>query len=322
MSDKTAQAMLITGVLGTVAGIGYALATRGRSDVEAEEPDKADAQADGNQAEGKAGNGAAPQGESGAGAILEPLPGPSAPLAEPVHALAHKRINWSTTDDAGTVNESPSVLLTQAARFDVHIDFDELTGARLIASEHASATFTEAACIVDCELNRAERRRRTLYRSLTHADTFGKQGRKRPASTRRDPRYRHVLAARAVLTGKARGIARGATRFFDPVAMEAMHRKYRRWVEGGRQGKRPSVVSCDALTLLEAWSFDLGRGSTGNRCPPDRSKHGRHTLAWVGPIPGVDALRLFLMKPLPIGAMHTRHYEAARALLRAGLKKE
>ena len=71
-----------------------------------------------------------------------------------------------------------------------------------------------------------------------------------------------------------------------------------------------------------AGSFDLGRGSTGNRCPPNRSKRGRHTLVWVGPIPGVDALRLFLMKPLPIGAMHTRHYEAARDLLRAGLKKE
>ena len=313
MSDKAAKVIMITGLVGTIAGIGYALATRGRDDSD-----------DGDRTEASA---APPTPEKPAPTPsptppkLTPAPGPSVPLAEPVDALAHKRINWSTVDDDGDVIESPSKLLTQAARFDVHIDFDELTGARLIASEHASATFTEGACIVDTEVNRAERRGKSLYRSLTHADTFGKQGRKRPASTRRDPQYRHLLAARAVLSGKARGISRGATRFFDPVAMEAMHRKYRRWVEGGKQGKRPAVVSCDALTLLEAWSFDLGRGPSGNRCPPDRSKRGRHTLAWVGPIPGVNALRLFLMKPLPLGAMHTRHYEAARALLMRGLKK-
>lgn len=312
--SKTAKALMITGVVGTAAGIVYALATRGRGRDHDADPSES-------EAETKAGNGTAKPSTASA-STLEPLPGPSAPLAEPVDVLAHKRINWSTIDDAGNVNESPTELLTQAVRIDVHIDLDELTGARLIASEHASATFTEAACIVDAELNRAERKGQTLYRSLTHADTFGKQGKTRPASTRRDPLYRHVLAARAVLSGKARGISRGATRFFDPVAMEAMHRKYRQWLEGGRQGKRPSVVSCDALNLLEAWSFDLGRAPNGNRCPPDRSKRGRNPLAWVGPIPGVDAMRLFLMKPLPLGALHTRLYEAARALLRRGLKKE
>ena len=317
---KAAKIVMITGLVGTVAGIGYALATRGSGRDDDDDQAKASA-SNGSVASSKPGNPVTPSALI-IRPTLTPLPGPSAPLVEPVAPLAHKRINWSTHDDAGNVNESPTTLLTQAARFDPHIDFDELTGARLIASEHASASFTEAACIVDTELNRAERKRQTLYRSLTHKDRFGKQGRQRPASTRRDPQYRHVLAARAVLSGKVRGIARGATRFFDPVAMEAMHRKYRRWVDGGRQGKRPSVVSCDALTLLEAWSFDLGRGSTGNRCPPDRSKRGRHPLAWVGVIPGVNALRLFLMKALPLGAMHTRHYEAARALLRRGLKKE
>ena len=210
-------------------------------------------------------------------------------------------------------------LLFQAAKFDSGIDLDELTGARLAASEHFSGSFTELVCIIDAEKNRADKKGVSLFTSLTDGARFGKQGGKRPASTRLDPQMRHLLAARMVIRGEAAGISQGATRFFDPEAMEAMHASYRRWVDNGRKGKKPPVVSCDALTLLEAWSFDYGKRGK-SRCPPDRSRRGRHPLAWVGPIPGVDPLRLLLMKPMPRGAEHTRRYQAARRTLLHGLR--
>lgn len=244
----------------------------------------------------------------------------AAPIADPRTPLAHIPINWSHIDADGTVIESADRLLEQARKFDASITVDELTGARLAASEHHRGSFAELACIVDAELNRAERRGMSLYQSLTHEGTFGKQGSKRRASTRQDPKLRHLWAARAVLSGKARGISQGAERFFDPKAMDAMHTKYKAWLESGRKGKQPPAVSCDALTLLEAWSFDLGRQGS-SRCPPDRSKPGSHPQAWVGPIPGVDAVRLMLMKPLPTGPEHTAQYEAARQTLRQGLAK-
>ena len=249
---------------------------------------------------------------------LDPLPGPASPLEQPPGVLGYMRINWSHTDDDGTVRESAEVLLEQARKYDATVTMEELTGARLAASEHGSGSFTELACIVDSELNRANRRGMSLFQSLTFEGTFGRQGRKRRASTRQDPTMRHIWAARAVLSGKARGISRGADRFFDPKAMERMNARYRKWVEGGRQGKQPAIVSCDALTLLEVWSFDYGRQGA-SRCPPDRTQSGRDTLAWVGPIPGVDPLRLMLMKPMKPGQDHTLRHQAARDVLRAGL---
>ena len=280
------KALAVLGAIGAISTIGYAL-TSNRREQDSPSPETPEA---------------------------------SQPLAESAHPLARKRINRSRVDEHGTVIESPSELLRQARRYDERITLAELTGARLAASEHASGSFVELACIVDAELNRAERKGRSLHTSLTYNDTFGKQGRKRPASTRRDPRYRHALAARAVTSGDARGISRGATRFFDPLAMERMHRKYKRWLASDRKGKRPSVVSCDALTLLEAWRFDLGRKGK-NRCPPDRTKYGRHTLAWVGDIPGVDPGRLLLMTPMPAGNEHMRQYASAREMLQARLGK-
>ena len=79
------------------------------------------------------------------------------------------------------------------------------------------------------------------------------------------------------------------------------------------------MVSCDALTLLEPWSFDYKKQGK-SRCRPDRSRRGRHSLAWVGPIPGVDPCRLLLMKPMAVGPEHTRRYQAARAVLVRGLE--
>jgi len=246
------------------------------------------------------------------------------PLQEPTHPDPKQRITWSTLDKDQTVRESAEVLLAQARRYDPKITLDELAGARLAASEYASGSFTELAAIVDSELNRAKRQGKSLFESLTHSGTFsGTFGRqaanKRPASTRRDPRLRHLMAARAVLSGRARGVSRGAVRFFDPKEMDRLHNTYVRWLKSDPKGKKPLVVSCDALSLLEAWSFDLGRNpTTSNRCPPNRAKRGKGTLAWVGPIAGVNPWHLMLMKPLPSGKLHTRWFQAAKqAILRA-----
>ena len=283
---STAKVIMVTGALGVLTSIGYAV-------VRSREPRAAtDHQVDATM-------------------------GLELPLAEPDHPRLRVRINDSHTRH-GIVQQGAMQLLQQAVEHDPEVDLDELTGARLAASEHASGTFTELVCIVDAEVNRAQGKGTSLFASVTHESRFGKQGGKRPASTRRDPQMRHLLASRAVIRGPARGISRGATRFYDPEAMQVMHRRYRQWLDGGRKGKKPAIVSCDAFTLLEAWSFDFGRKGK-SRCPPDRSRTGRHPLAWVGPIPGVDPLRLLLMKPMPVGDEHQHMYEAARDVLVHGL---
>ncbi len=295
--SKLAKIILTTGAIGATAGIGYAIIRHFREETDDE---------------------AAPDDELEAFAI-ETSSGPDVPLAEPGHPRLTVRLTRSTVVD-GTVQESPNDLLIQACHVDPFINLEELTGARLAKSEHGSGSFTELCCIVDSELNRARRKGISLYRSLTKRNRFGKQEAGRPASTRLDPTVRHLLAARAVLGGKARGVSRGSTRFFDPLSMEKQHRRYRDWVAGGRQGEKPGIVSCDALGLLEVWSFDYAKKG-GNRCPPDRSRTGNDTLAWVGPIAGVDPTRLLLMKPMKPGPEHTRRYQAARDVLRRGLDK-
>jgi hypothetical protein len=123
-----------------------------------------------------------------------------------------------------------------------------------------------------------------------------------------------------VFSGKARGVSRGAIQFFDPLAMARRHREHRQWVDAGRIGKPLEPTSCDPLVLLELLSFDYGRHTTGDPCPPDRSRQGPHTLAWVGPIAGVDPLRLLLMKPMPRGVQHRRRYQAAYELVQRGVR--
>jgi hypothetical protein len=209
-------------------------------------------------------------------------------------------------------------LLAQAKRIDTATTLDELTAARLIASERGDGgTAVEWACIVDAELNRATASKRTLYQSLTRGAAFGSQGARRPASTRLDAHQGQLAIAREVLSGRARGIARGAVRFFDPLDANAEHRRYAAWLAAPNGRPAPARV-CDALTILERWSFDLPfeRGAT---CVLDRSRPGRDTQAWVGPIPDVDARRLMLFAPL--AASDPRHglaYQQARALLTSG----
>ena len=224
------------------------------------------------------------------------------------------KLTRSTVGDRGRVREAPDVLLAQAraAARDPSITLDELAGARLAASEYGGGSLVELATIVDAEVNRAEKAGRSLFDSLTRGAGFGRQGQgsKRPASTRLDPEFRHLWAARAVLVGMARGIARGAVAFFNPAVMDSTHAAW-------KAGRGSIPTSCDALGLLEVWSYDRPRLGDA-ACPFDPSRVGPSTHAWVGPIPDVDPWRLMLMKPAAPGAEHFGAYVAARKEIEKG----
>jgi hypothetical protein len=255
-----------------------------------------------------------------------PQPGKPGPAAGPAPAWVPPLVRWtgpmvpavpadaprgpltrSTVGQRGAVREAPEALLAQAraAARDPSITLDELAGARLAASEYGGGSLVELAAIIDAEANRAQAAGRSLFDSLTRGAGFGRQGQgsKRPASTRLDPEFRHLWAARAVLVGMARGIARGAVAFFNPAAMDATHAAW-------KAGRGSIPTSCDALGLLELWSFDRPRlGDAG--CPFDSTKTGTVTRAWVGPIEDVDPWRLMLLKPAKTGAEHFGAYVAA-----------
>ncbi|MCG8423959.1 MAG: hypothetical protein MJE77_39205 [Proteobacteria bacterium] len=216
-----------------------------------------------------------------------------------------QRLNQSSVTRDGTVRESPNELLKQARRFDPAITLDELTGARLAASEYFGGTFNELCCIVDSELNRAERRRKSLFRSLTFRGTFGRQGGERRASTRRDPQMRHLRAARAVLSGQKRGIASGAIQFFNPTVQLTMHQ---RWLAGNVKRRH-----CHPLVILERWCLDLPWAKDKGSCVLDRQRPGTRVLQWVGEIPGVDPTQLLLLAP-GTRKFH-RFYQATRKML-------
>jgi hypothetical protein len=112
----------------------------------------------------------------------------------------------------------------------------------------------------------------------------------------------HVLAGRAVLSGKARGIAMGATHYFSPEEMDA-HR-----AEDERPDAALQDVDSDALAHLNAWSFGAERNA---------SKPGH---AWIGWRAGINPWRLMLLKPMPIGVRHKWRYETARDVIVRGRK--
>jgi hypothetical protein len=223
---------------------------------------------------------------------------PTAPLFEPRHPHRGKRINRSGTDTMGAVRDWPTMLLHQARQFDPGITLDELAAARWLASEHPGSSFTEQAAIIDVALNRADKSGKSLFESVTRDGTFGpREAGKRPVSTSQDPSMSHVLAARAVLSGKSRGIARGATYVFSPEKTDALNGAFAQWAANGRQGEEPHS-SGGALAHLDAWSFCTGQDT------------GSH--AWVGAISGIDPWRVMLMRPRAIGFWHRSTWAASR----------
>jgi hypothetical protein len=259
-----------------------------------------------------------PPASSSGREVLLPAPPSTTPAAPRVPRLPAGYPKGRLTTSVvrgGQVAPSPSALLARTWRVvgDPSITLDDLAGARLAASELGKASLVELACVVDVELNRAERDGLSLYDSLTRGQLFGRAGKgsRRPASTAHDARFRHLWVARAVLAGHARGISRGAVRFFDPEALDYAHRA---WV-----AKRSRIpATCDALGLLDRWAFDRRSLRKGRDCPTDQTTTGPDTQAWVGAIDGVDPYRLMLMRHEPLGRTHTKLHLAATTVINAG----
>jgi hypothetical protein len=195
---------------------------------------------------------------------------------------------------------------------------DEYTLARAIASEDFSAGTTTLLCLGDVACNAAADERRTVHDYATRGNGYGAQGDgspKRPISTARPPAPRHVHAAIALLRGPrlpffglrlplrppARGIARGATRFFSPSAQEALHKQ------------RGVGDYCPPLAHLKRWTYALKVVSRNNGDCQLGTVRGSGQLEWVGPIKGVDPWRQMFMRPAT-GAQDALYAEARRVI--------
>lgn len=170
---------------------------------------------------------------------------------------------------------------------------DEYTLARVIASEFGSGTAEEMAAIGDADLNRAERDGRSVYDHATRGNGYGRQGEgspPRPVATRLAPSPRHIAVVFALMRQGVRGIAKGATQYFDPRDQDLLNRQ---WSDGRR-----SMRVCPPLVQHERWAFGLSArtATVAGRKVCELFGTRKPTLEWVGPIGGVDPWRLFLFR--------------------------
>lgn len=209
------------------------------------------------------------------------------------------------------------------AKVDPGLTLDEYTLARMVYSEHARGSAVELCCLADAGFNKARADGSSLYQYATGGLGFGGQGGARQVSTARAPTPRHIKAALAVLRRRpwmgipglapppARGIARGARRFFDPRAQLALHRQ-------------DPVKNCPPLAILERWCFGKpwfiandGERARARAAGDPRgcalSGAGRPVEEWVGPIEGVDPYELMLLRPA--SALHASLYREARRVI-------
>lgn len=194
------------------------------------------------------------------------------------------------------------------------VELEAYSLARVIASEHSSGSWAELLCIGDADLNRARAEGRSIVDHITGGSgLYGSQGsagagaRKRPVSSARDPHVRHLRAARLLLSGEARGWARGARRYFDPKAQLAL------WGTKSQSYMHP-------LDILDRWTYNRAVKANG------RDDEGRRTVElgparaggeeWVGPIANVDAWELMLFRPATDA--QDRQYQLAEAIIRTG----
>ncbi len=121
---------------------------------------------------------------------------------------------------------------------------------------------------------------------MKNGTRYGRQrGRNPPVSTRLDPKFEDLVAAGLVVSGRTRHFSRGATHYFAPRIIDALH----------AQGRHKDT----RFSLLRRWAQDWG-------------------MAWVGPLPGVNRNEQFFMRD---GAREADEaswllaYEAARNAL-------
>lgn len=213
-----------------------------------------------------------------------------------------------------TVTESPAALFVEAQARVPGITRDEYTLARILSSEYGSGPTLAVLAIGDATLNRAQAEGRSVFDHATQGNGYGRQGAnpRRPVSTSLDPLMRHVRAAQALTRGGQRGFSRGARRFFDPRVQYACWSKPTTCVPNGSAAGTLNK-SQHPLVVLDSWCW----GKSTGKCDRDelnryRCEHGPRRAPveeWVGPIAGIDAWELMLMRPAT--AEHGARYEQA-----------
>jgi hypothetical protein len=160
---------------------------------------------------------------------------------------------------------APDTLRRQAERaMGTSISLDEYALARNLHSERHSGSPEEWAVIGESAMNEARRRGWSVSKLLLY-NKFGIYafgdivGQGRWASTRHDPTFGEVMAAKFILSGGTQNFARGATSYIDPDQM------------GGEE-------------RLMRWVRDRFNRTNGPY------------WAWVGQLPGVPVRRTFAMK--------------------------
>jgi hypothetical protein len=167
--------------------------------------------------------------------------------------------------------------------------------ARNVRSEAGSGSPSEKVAMAEAALNRASYAGWPLSRVIMKNGTrYGRQrGTNPPVSTRQDPYWDDLVVAELVLTGQTRNFARGATHYWSPNAIDSMH----------RQGRHRD----DRWSLYDRWSGDWG-------------------MAWVGPLPGVNHNKQFLMvgkaKRRDAAAWAVADAAGKHALARTGVPRE
>ncbi len=142
-----------------------------------------------------------------------------------------ERIGPATTEGAdGLIPDSPEDLAAAAG-----VDINAYALARCLASEHPRDPTVYLRCVAWATRNKAAERGVSVLRLLTDGagtagdDYFGEQkaaAGTKYASTREDPRRRHVQVATEVIASPSSAdLTGGCTHFFSPKAQDALATK-------------------------------------------------------------------------------------------------
>lgn len=164
------------------------------------------------------------------------------------------------------VRESPVDIHRQAG-----IDRNTYALARCISSEEGSRPAEYLLAVAELVRNKAKRKDKEVYQQLVFTTspayhfTYGRYGeqRGRSASTRQDPKGRHVAAAKAALVGASDMLPSNATTWFGPKLQDS-----------GKQGTHS--LNYDAVEIARKW--------------------GEDKLHWIGPLPGIDTYKFVVFK--------------------------
>lgn len=202
------------------------------------------------------------------------------------------RLTMSTQDKStGHVLQNPADLLAQARNVAPWIDAEVYSLARVVASENPTGTDAERVCIADSDALRASQAGQSILRFVTGTvGRYGGQGTGgRLQATSRDPALSHAVIAQAALLDH-RGIAKGATRYFDPRAQISLHLK-------GRAAHLPTL---HPLTVLEKWTYNKPcvskKFNSAGKYVCELGKRVGRGEEWVGPIAGVRPTVLMLFR--------------------------